>query len=71
MTITIQQQEPLKAIKMVKEKKTKLNLKTERIDIRCTPKQKKIFMNYGGSALVIKMLDKMAEQIEQQKSEHK
>lgn len=55
---------------MVKEKKTKLNLKTERIDIRCTPKQKKIFMNYGGSALVIKMLDKMAEQIEHSKQEN-
>ena len=69
MRIMTQKRGPLKAIKMVKEKKTKLNLKTERIDIRCTPKQKKIFMNYGGSALVIKMLDKMAEQIEQQKSE--
>jgi hypothetical protein len=56
---------------MVKEKKTKLNLKTERIDIRCTPKQKQIFMNYGGSALVIKMIDKIAEQMEEQKSKHK
>lgn len=52
---------------MVKDKNTKLNLKTERIDIRCTPKQKEIFMNYGGSALIIKMLDKMAEEIEYRK----
>jgi len=73
MIITIQQQEPLKAIKMVKEKKTnvKKEFATERIYIRCTPTQKKIYMNYGGSALVTKMLDRMGEQIEQQKSEQK
>ena len=57
---------------MVKEQKKKAQeFATERIYIRCTPKQKKIYMNYGGTALVVKMLDKMAEQIEQQKSEQK
>ena len=68
-----QKREPLKAIKMVKEKKTnvKKEFATERIYILCTPTQNKIYMNYGGSALVIKMLNKMAEQIEQQKSEQK
>ena len=73
MRIMTQKQGPLKAIKMVKEKKTnvKKEFATERIYIRCTPTQKKIYMNYGGSALVIKMLNKMAEQIEQQKREQK
>ena len=57
---------------MVKEQKKKAQeFATERIYIRCTPKQKAIYMNYGGTALVVKMLDNIAEQIEQQKSEQK
>ena len=46
---------------MLNKKVKKIN-KTERIDIRCTPKQKKIFMNYGGSALVIKMLNEIEKE---------
>ena len=59
---------------MVKQKEkseVKKEFATERIYIRCTPTQKKIYMNYGGSALVTKMLDRLGEQIEQKKSEHK
>ena len=68
MTITIQQQEPLKAIKMVKEQKNKeQEFATERIYIRCTPKQKAIYMNCGGTALVVKMLDKIAKELEEKK----
>ena len=65
--------EPLKAIKMIQEQeksKVKKEFATERIHLRCTPKQKKIYMNYGGSALITKMLDKMGEHIEEKKSKH-
>ena len=56
---------------MIKEQKqVKKEFATERIYLRCTPTQKKVFMNCGGSALITKMLDKMGEQIEQNKQKN-
>jgi len=48
--------------KMINKKVKKIN-KTERIHIRCTPKQKKIYMNYGGSAFFIKMLEQVDKEL--------
>tara|TARA_R110000851_G_C12998394_1_gene558049 strand:+ start:180 stop:332 length:153 start_codon:yes stop_codon:yes gene_type:complete len=36
-------------------------LKTKRIDIRCTPKQKQIYLDNGGSILFTKVLDEIAK----------
>jgi len=47
----IQQQEPLKAINMAREL-----IKSEQINIRCSPKEKEMFRRNGGSAFFIKML---------------
>jgi hypothetical protein len=49
-----------------KQKKVdvKKDLKTKRIDIRCTPKQKKIYLDNGGSILLTKVLDEIAKKLE-------
>jgi hypothetical protein len=47
---------------MAKEKGKKL--KIERIHIRCTPKQKKIYLDNGGSILLTKVLDEIAKKLE-------
>jgi hypothetical protein len=51
---------------MAKEKGKKL--KIERIHIRCTPKQKRIYLDNGGSILLTKVLDEIAKKLEEQES---
>ena len=57
-------------VKEQKQKQVKKEFATERIYIRCTPTQKKIYLNYGGSALITKMLDRMGEQVEHSKQKN-
>lgn len=62
MTIMIQQQELLKAINMAREL-----IKSEQINIRCTPKEKEMFRRNGGSVFFIKMLEQVDKERKEQK----